>query len=97
MIGLEDQPRAIFKFLAHHVAEDAALAKLEVLASAVDFFLHSLGYDRKPDDLRMRVFERGTAQFAMVLEADNVAHAGIALQIADTFAEGPEQFLYRLL
>ena len=52
-----------------------------------------LGTMGKCDQLRMRMFERGSGGFAVVLEKQDIAEAPVVLQIEDAVAIGPENFL----
>ena len=92
--GLLDDALGRGKLLVDDIAEDAALLVVVVGFGAVQLFLHELRDDRRGDDLRMGVVQRGTCGPALVLEDQHIAQAAVALQVQDPVAVGPEHFFH---
>ena len=61
------------------------------MLGAIHFFLDALGNNRKRDQLRMRVFQRGAGCISVILENQDVTKAVVFLQIVDAIAETPRE------
>ena len=90
---------ALFRgqFLMDHVAVDAAAAVVEELQRAVHFLPDVDRHDRRDDQLRVRVLQRGAGGGADVLEDHAVDQARVFLQIDEAIAVDPEDFADVLL
>jgi hypothetical protein len=58
---------SVFGFLFYYVAEQAAVMIMVVFAGAFEFFFDALGYDRRCNDVRVRMRYTTTRRLRMFL------------------------------
>jgi hypothetical protein len=79
---LEDQPfGGQGRLLPDDIAENATALEIVVFCRAGQFLLHPLRRDRRGDELRVRMGDRGAGQVALVLEDQDILEAVIAGQV----------------
>src|SRR5438445_335537 len=88
--GFDDRPPAAAPLLAQDVAPHAALLQLVVAGRARQLLGDHDGNDRRRDQLRMGVPERGAGGLAVVLEHQDVLEAWVLLEVEHAFAEREE-------
>src|SRR3989475_12374192 len=89
--GVDDRPPAAAPLLAQDVAPHAALLQLVVAGRARQLLSDHDGNDRRRDQLRVGVPERGAGGRAVVLEHQDVFEAWVLLEVEHALAEREEQ------
>src|SRR3989454_4477613 len=88
--GFDDRPPAAAPLLAQDVAPHAALLQLVVAGRARQLLSDHDGNDRRRDQLRVGVPERGAGGRAVVLEHQDVFEAWVLLEVEHALAEREE-------
>src|SRR5207253_2064724 len=77
----ENKPTSAPSLLADHVAPDAPLLEIEVLGRAGELLGHHDRDDRRRDELRVRVLERGAGGLAVILEHEDIRESRILFEV----------------
>src|SRR3989442_11419193 len=88
--GFDDRPPAAAPLLAQDVAPHAALLQLVVAGRARQLLSDHDGNDRRRDQLRVGVPERGAGGRAVVLEPQDVFEAWVLFEVEHALAEREE-------
>jgi hypothetical protein len=96
IVILGNNASAAFNFLPDDVAKNATFFINKVLLCAFNFFRHIDGNNGQRNQLAVRVFERSSRGFAMVLKNENVFEAAIFFEVKNTVPEGP-QYIFNAL
>src|SRR5437764_7071468 len=92
-IGLQHDARAFPRLLREHVAENTAVLLPEVRAGAGELALELRRDQRKRDELRVRMAQRGPGGCAIVLEEDGAAQTHVAREVDNAFLDCPQHLL----